>query len=111
MIAGPNKRVVAEFKRVMGHHFKMKDLGPLIHTMGVEVKGDRRHKILTQNQGANIKQVLYIYGLLDCNPTRLPFTRGLNFTQDDVPTTTPDPEIITDYRGKIGSLIYAMKQT
>ena len=46
----------------------------------------------------------------DRNPTRLLFTRGLNFTQDDVPTTTPDPEIIT-YRGKIGSLIYAMKQT
>ena len=49
--------------------------------------------------------------MTDCNPTKLPFTLGLNFTQDDEPTTAPSPKIITDYRGKIGSLIYAMKQT
>lgn len=41
----------------------------------------------------------------------MPFTPGLNFTQDDLPPEIPSPEIISDYRGKIGSLIYAMKQT
>ena len=50
-IAVPNRRVVAELKRVKGHHFKMKDLGPLTHSKGGEVKGDRGHKILTQIKG------------------------------------------------------------
>lgn len=110
-IAGPNKQVISKFKQEMGQHFKMKDLGPLTHILGVEVKRDRQHRILTLSQGGYIKQVLERYGMTDCNPTKLPFTAGMNFTQDDVPTTTPSPEIITDYRGKIGSLIYAMKQT
>ena len=36
---------------------------------------------------------------------------GLTFTLDDEPTAPPDPQAITDFRGKIGSLIYAVKQT
>ena len=110
-IAGPNKKVINQFKHEMGQHFKMKDLGPLTHILGVEVKRDRQNRILTLSQGGYIKQVLERYGMSDCNPTKLPFTPGLNFTQDDLPTKTPSPEIISDYRGKIGSLIYAMKQT
>lgn len=110
-IAGPNKQVINQFKKEMGQHFKMKDLGPQTHILGLEVKRDRKHKILTLSQAGYIKQVLDRYGMTDCNPTKFPFTPGLNFTEDDIPTTTPDPEIITDYRGKIGSLIYAMKQT
>ena len=44
-IAGPNKQVITKFKQEMGQHFKMKDLGPLTHILGVEVKRDRRHRI------------------------------------------------------------------
>ena len=40
-IAGPNKQVITKFKEEMGQHFKMKDLGPLTHILGVEVKRDR----------------------------------------------------------------------
>lgn len=79
--------------------------------MGVEVKKNKGHKILTLNQGAYVKQGLNKYGMSNCNPPRLHFTPGLNFTQDDERTTAPDHEIITDYRGKIGSLIYLKKQT
>ena len=35
----------------------------------------------------------------------------MTFNQDHEPTSPPDPETITELRGKIGSLIYAMKQT
>ena len=110
-IAGPNKQVITQFKQEMAQHFKMKDLGPLTHILGVELRRDRANTILTLSQGGYTKQVLDIYGMADCNPTKLPFTPGMNFTQDDIPATPPSPSIITDYRGKIGSLIYAMKQT
>ena len=47
----------------------------------------------------------------DCNATKLPFSPNLTFGPDDEPLVPLDPEAITEYRAKIGSLIYAMKQT
>ena len=89
----------------------MKDLGPLTHILGVEVKRERRNRVLTLHQGSYIRQVLERYGMQDCNPCKLPFTPGMTFNVDHEPTSPPDPKTITEFRGKIGSLIYAMKQT
>ena len=89
----------------------MKDLGALTHILGVEVKRDGQNKVLTLHQASYVRQVLERYGMRDCNPTRLPFTYNLTFDQDDDPTQTPDPETVTNFRAKTGSLIYAMKQT
>ena len=72
VIAGPNKQVITKFKQEMGQHFEMKDLGPLTHILGMEVKRDRRHRILTLSQGGYIKQILDRYGMTDFNPTKLP---------------------------------------
>ena len=110
-IIGPNKQVIDKFKSELSKEFKMKDLGSLTHILGVEVKRDRRNRVMTLHQGSYMRQVLERYGMQDCNPTKLPFTPGLTFTQDDEPTQSPDPQVITEFRGKIGSLIYAMKQT
>ena len=111
VIAGPNPKVIKAFKKEMGEYFKMKDLGPLTHILGVEVKRDRTHRTLTLNQGSYIKQILERYNMENCNPCKLPLSPGLNFTKEDEPLVARDPDIITDFRGKIGSLIYAMKQT
>ena len=89
----------------------MKDLGPLTHILGVEVTRDRRNRVLTLHQGTYMRQVLERYVLQDCNPTKLPFTPHMTFNQDHEPTSLPDLHTITEFRGKIGSLIYAMKQT
>lgn len=86
VITGPNKKVVTK---------------PFIHIMEVEVKRGRRRIILTLSQGAYMKRVINRYGTWDCNPTRVLFTPKLNFTQDDVLTTTPDPEVITYHRVKL----------
>ena len=110
-IIGPNKQVIDHFKGELAKEFKMKDLGVLTHILGVEVKRDRRNRVMTLHQGSYMRQVLERYGMQDCNPTKLPFTPHLTFSQDDEPTSKPDPETITQFRGKVGSLIYAMKQT
>ena len=110
-IIGPNKMVIKKFKEDLSQEFKMKDLGALTHILGVEVKRDRRNRVMTLHQSAYVRQILERYGMQDCNPTRLPFTPNLTFDQDDEPKEPPEPGIITDYRAKIGSLIYAMKQT
>ena len=110
-IIGPNKIVIKKFKEDLATEFKMKDLGALTHILGVEVKRDRQNKVLTLHQASYVRQILERYDMKDCNPTRLPFTPNLTFDQDDEPKTTPEPEIVTEYRAKIGSLIYAMKQT
>ena len=95
----------------MGSYFKMKDLGGLTHILGVKVTRDRKHRTLTLSQGAYIKQILERYNMSDCNPCKLPFSPGLNITKDDEPLVDRDANVITDFRGKIGSLIYDMKQT
>ena len=111
VIAGPNAQIIKGFKEEMGSYFKMKDLGGLTHILGVKVTRDRKHRTLTLSQGSYIKQILERYNMSDCNPCKLPFSPGLNFTKDDEPLIDRDADIITDFRGKIGSLIYAMKQT
>ena len=110
-IIGPNPKVIQAFKQEMAKEFRMKDLGELKHILGVEVKRDRRNRVLTLSQGSYVRQVLERYGMSECNPTKLPLSPGTQFSQDDEPTLTPSPEIITEFRGKMGSLIYAMKQT
>ena len=110
-IIGPNKQVIAKFKQELAAEFKMKDLGALTHILGVEVKRDRRNRVLTLHQGSYMRQVLERYGMQDCNPTKLPFTPHMTFNADHEPTAPVSPQIITEFRGKIGSLIYAMKQT
>ena len=110
-IIGPNKQVIAKFKQELDAEFKMKDLGALTHILGVEVKRDRRNRVLTLHQGSYMRQVLERYGMQDCNPTKLPFTPHTTFNADHEPTAPVSPQIITEFRGKIGSLIYAMKQT
>ena len=110
-IIGPNMQVIKKFKQDLAEEFKMKDLGALTHILGVEVKRDRQNKVLTLHQASYVRQVLERYGMQDCNATKLPFAPNLTFSQDDEPSVPPDPETITDYRAKVGSLIYAMKQT
>ena len=111
VITGPNAMVVKTFKEDMGKKFKVKDLGPLTHILGVEVKRDRQRRLLTLGQSGFLRGVLERYGMHECNPTKLPLAPGTQFTQNDEPTLPPTPEEITDFRGKVGSLIYAMKQT
>ena len=110
-IIGPSIDVIRKFKGELATEFKMKDLGALTHILGVEVKRDRQRRILTLHQSSYVQQVLERYGMSDCNPTKLPFSPHLTFSPDDEPTLKPDPEAVTDYRAKVGSLIYAMKQT
>lgn len=64
-IADHNKKVISQFKHEMGQHCKMKDLGPLTHILGAEVKRDRQNIFLTLSQGGYIKQVLERYGMSD----------------------------------------------
>ena len=73
----------------------MKNLGALTHISGVEVKRDRRNRVLTLHQGSYGWQVLERYGMQDCNPTKLPFTPGMTFNADHEPTSPPDPLTIT----------------
>ena len=77
----------------------------------MEVKRDRKQRVMTLRQGAYVRQVLERYGMQDCNPTKLPMQPGLTFSLDDEPTDPPDPQTVTEFRAKIGSLIYAVKQT
>ena len=110
-IIGPCIQVIRRFKEELAAEFKMKDLGPITHILGVEVKRDRRNKVLTLHQSSYIRQVLERYGMSDCNATKLPFSPTLNFGPDDEPQAPLEPTVITEYRAKIGSLIYAMKHT
>ena len=79
--------------------------------LGVEVKRDGRKRVLSLHQGYHMQQLLERHNLQDCNPNKLPFAPHLTDNRDDEPTLNPDPQTVTEFRGKTGSLIYAMRQT
>ena len=58
-IIGPNKTVIARFKEKMVVELKLKDLGPLTHILGVEVKRDRSNMVLTLHLGSYVR---YVFG-------------------------------------------------
>ena len=81
-----NKHVIYLFKSTLSIEFKMKDLGSLTHILGVEVKRDRKNRVMKLHQGSYMRQVLERYRMQNYNPSKLPFTPGLTFNQDDEPT-------------------------
>ena len=64
-IVGPNKHIIYKFKAKLRLKLKMKDLGPLTHILGVEVKQDRRNRVMTLHLGSYLRQVLERHGTMN----------------------------------------------
>ena len=59
-------------KAMLAAKFKMRDLGKATYALGIEIKRDRRKRIIRLSQRQYIKNVLDRYGMNDCKPISNP---------------------------------------
>ena len=95
--------MLAEKKR-LGLRFAMDDRGEIHFILGMEVKRDRKNKVMTICQRSYLETVLARFGMQDCKPVGTPLETGKRFVQID---DNEEPVDVKLYQAAIGSLNYA----
>jgi len=101
--AGNNRGAVGAFKAATSKRFKVKDLGALKWTLGVEVRRSRQSRTLETSQTAYTERVLEKFGTSEANPVGTPAEGHL--------VRGPEGAADTEYVSTVGSLLYAMVVT
>lgn len=103
IIAASNNTLLSDVKEMLKRRFKMKDLGPLKHFLGIDFSQSKDKIMMTQKR--HIEKMLAKFGMSECKPRFIPCEKKLNFDSEG---EVIDP---TGYREIVGSLIYIMTCT
>ena len=93
----------AEKKRISSR-FAMEDRGEIHYLLGMEVKRDRKNRVLTISQKSYLESVVARFGMQDCKPISTPLETGKKF---DARSEDDEPADLKLYQAAIGSLNYA----
>jgi hypothetical protein len=96
---------LAFVKQKIDQRFGIKDMGPVRKFLGIQFERDLATRQLWMHQGEYITYLLDEYGLLNCNPVRLPLDSHHPFgkphdTHDDI------ENLPSKFRKLIGELLY-----
>jgi hypothetical protein len=107
LILGQDQEAIAGVKKALSEHFKMSDLGPVAHYLGVRVirEDSARGTRIKLTQRAYAERVLRTFGMADCNPVATPMDEHLVLEPDKEASR---PEDRKWYQRAIGSLMYLM---
>ena len=103
IIAASNNTLLSDVKEMLKSRFKMKDMGPLKHFLGIDFRQSEGEIKMTQKR--HVEKILAKFGMSECKPRSTPCEQKLNFDSEG--------EVIdsTGYREIVGSLIYIMTCT
>jgi hypothetical protein len=109
LIAGPSKEEIGKVKESLSKRFEMTDLGECLFYLGMEIRRDRRNRVIRLSQKAYVDKILVDFGMSDSKPVATPM---------DLSTLSPAPEGFQAtessrraYASAIGSLMYLMLGT
>lgn len=98
IIAASNNTLLSNVKEMLKSRFKMKDMGPLKHFLGIDFKQTVSKINMTQRR--LIMKILERFGRSGCKPRITPCEQKFDFENEG---ETIDP---AGYREIVGSLIY-----
>lgn len=103
IMAVSNNTLLSDEKEMLKRRFKMKDMGPFKHFLGVDFRQSEGEIKMTQKR--HIEKMLVTFGMSECKPRSTPCEQKLNFDSEG--------EVIdsTGYKEIVGSLIYIMTST
>jgi hypothetical protein len=103
IISGATLEIIEEFKLQLSQRFKMKDLGPIKHCLGMEINQDLEKGTIEINKSGYVETILRRFGMLDAKTASTPMESDLRLSKDKFEFTA-----ITyfDYPAAIGSLLY-----
>jgi len=110
LIIGADMSRIDKVKAELKSTFKMTDLGPASHYLGMEIRRDRGRRTLTLLQTTYLETVLEKFGMRDCASVATPMEASV--PNSVLPSTEQaDDDTIYWYGALVGSLIYAMVTT
>jgi hypothetical protein len=86
-IAGSSTPAVQSFKRGLGWHFQLADMGELKWFLGFEIRRDRKVRTIAINQKAYIEAMAVKSAVDKAKPTYLPAQPGQILSHDQSPVT------------------------
>ena len=107
LIMADSDKDMAAFKNAISTRFKMKDLGEPDLCLGIKVRHDKAGGTVTLSQEHYLRALLDDFGMADCKPLGTPLDTG--YVDEPADKDQPLPDV--DYRGLIGSLLYASTMT
>ena len=110
LIFGADMGRIDKVKSELKSTFKMTDLGPASHYLGMEIRRDRSRKTLTLLQTTYLETVLKKFGMEDCASVATSMEASV---PNSVLSSTEqaDEATIYWYGASVGSLMYAMVTT
>jgi transposase InsO family protein len=107
-LIGADDALIASVKNLLSGRFKMKDLGPATHYLGLEIV--RTDTTLTLRQTTYIDQVLKKYRMENCNPVSTPVDANVRLRKAD-DEYVPSKEDVVAFQSMLGSIMYIMCQS
>ena len=109
-----DSKEIGRIKSALANAFEGSDLGELATFLGLEMKQDRIHRILTLSQHQYLDRILNCHGMRDARPcftTVVPHThRHWVATKQTSISETTDISM-EEYQSAVGSLMYAILGT
>ena len=83
---------VEHFKEGLGKKFKISDLGPLKHILGIQVTCDRSNQRIRLDQYAYVSNLMAKYGMEGCSPALTPMAFGQTLSKVQSPLMPDDAQ-------------------
>jgi hypothetical protein len=88
--ASKSKAKIAELKAAIAEHFKLRDLGPMMFQLGVEITRKRSQRTLHLSQRRYTQDLLERYGFVDSSPVSMPMDPSVSLTSAHALLTPED---------------------
>jgi len=112
-IAATDQRLVDDFKRELGKHVEVTDLGALHWMLGIKVRRDWDSGTIHLSQHAYIDAILCRFNFTDLKPLSLPMDVQCKLSSEQSPVSTAEFAAMRDipYREAVGALNWAALST
>jgi len=110
LIASNNKSEVEKLKSKLSREFEMKDLGAAKRILGIEIKRDKKRKLLYLSQELYLRKVLERFGISNSKLVTTLMSQQFKLNTSQAPKTHDDIIYMEDipYVNAVGSLMYVM---
>ena len=108
LITSNNKSEVEKLKFELSGEFEIKDFGAARRILGIEIKRDRKRKLLYLSQGLYLRKVLERFGMSNSKPVTTPMSQQFKLNTSQAPKTHDDI-IYTEgipYANVVGLVMY-----
>ena len=107
-IIGPKgSPMISEVKKQLNIAFKMVDMGPISHYLGLKVERNRDNRTIKLSQSTYIEKVLEKFHMQNAKTTTTPMKEGSLFRNESQASESD----IKQYQAIVGSIMFAMIET